>query len=323
MSRTRPRHARRPEPLAPRPAQPMIWSLRVAIVVIAFSVVASLGWRFSGGSSYIISTPSMCPSLCVGSLVLDQPAGTHFHVGEVISFTPFDHGPTYTHRIVAVFPNGTLETKGDAANIVDPWRVTPAEVRGRMVAEFSDLGWYDLALPFLALALTLILISRAMFTTRHRREFDRLCVSLMVTLPIWVLHPLVRGVVVETSSLGPGVEQSVVVNTGVFPAEFRVPGGRSASFITPGHRAVIEGPARRGGQLDFQMLASFHWYGWALVILAACLPLIIYLANLARPSRRHELNFVLRGRHPDLHEIESPGVEATPGDESSVQLTSH
>jgi hypothetical protein len=76
----------------------------------------------------------------------------------------------YTHRIVYVFPNGSIETKGDAANIIDPWRISPSMVRGREVAYAPAAGWFNLALPFLAMALTLILLARRMFASINRRE---------------------------------------------------------------------------------------------------------------------------------------------------------
>jgi len=60
-----------PEPTPSSPQRPMIWSLRVAIIVIAVSILASAGWRLSGGSDYVITSPSMCPTICVGALVLD------------------------------------------------------------------------------------------------------------------------------------------------------------------------------------------------------------------------------------------------------------
>jgi hypothetical protein len=274
----------------------MIWSLRLAIAIIAISILASAGWRLGGGSEYIVTSPSMCPHICVGGLVLEEPADSNFHAGEVISFVPPGMSVVYTHRIVYVFANGSIETKGDAANIVDPWRIYPSMVRGREVTYLPGAGWFDLALPFLAMALTLILLARRMFPSINRREWDRLFVSLGVVIPIWLLKPFVRGVIVQTTSLRPGVSQIVVVNTGVFPAEFRVPGGQSADFVNSGARATLSGPVQRGGQLALSQVASFHWYGWVLVALVVFSPLWWYLIHLTLPSSRAERELVLRGR---------------------------
>ena len=43
-------------------------------VLIAIAVLGSIAWRFTGGSLFTIATPSMCPDLCVGTLVFDRPA---------------------------------------------------------------------------------------------------------------------------------------------------------------------------------------------------------------------------------------------------------
>ena len=282
----------------------MIWSLRVAIAVVAVSILFSAVWRLSGGAEYMITSPSMCPGMCVGTLVLDEAPGTHFHAGEVITFTPPNDSQVYTHRIVYVFPNGTIETKGDAANIVDPWRITAAMVHGREVAAIPAAGWFNLALPFLALALTVILMARRLFPTQHRREWDRLFVSVMVATPVWLLRPLVRGILVETNAQRPGYSQNGVVNTGVLPTEFRIPGGQSVSFVAPGHRAVLTGKVLRGGQLGLQQVASFHWYEWVLVGLFVTAPLWLYLVHLLRPSSQPERQLVIRGRY--VHVPEGP-----------------
>jgi len=40
--------------------------------------------------------------------------------------------------VVKVFANGNFQTKGDAANIVDPWVVSPSELKGVTVATVWD-----------------------------------------------------------------------------------------------------------------------------------------------------------------------------------------
>ena len=36
----------------------------------------------------MMATPSMCPAVCVGSLVADQPLNGPLHTGELITFHP-------------------------------------------------------------------------------------------------------------------------------------------------------------------------------------------------------------------------------------------
>ncbi len=318
-----PRHARPATPIPEgnetptTPARKMIWSLRIAIIVIATCILASAGWRLSGGSLYVISSPSMCPTICVGTLVLDEPAGEDFHAGEVISFVPPGLSQVYTHRVVYVFPDGSLETKGDAANIIDPWRVTASEVRGREVATLRGMGWFSLALPFLAMALTLILLARRMFPSINRREWDRLFVSLMIVVPVWLLKPLVRGIIVQTSNVRRGVSEITVVNTGLLPAQFRVPDGQTASFVAPGMRVTLSGPVKANGQLGLTQVASFHSYGWLFVGLMVSSPLLWYGVHLLRPSSRADRDLFFRGRH-----VHAPAARATPDEGDGAEQTS-
>jgi hypothetical protein len=242
----------------------------------------------------------MCPDVCVGALVLDEPAGQHVHAGEIVSFVPPGMAQAYTHRVLYVFANGSFETKGDAANIVDPWRVYPSMLRGRAVMTLRGAGWFDVALPFLALALTLILIVRRAVPLRSRREWDRLFVSVMVIVPMWLLKPLVRGIIVQVVSPHPGVSQITVVNTGLLPAQFAVPGGQVIPFVSSGRRATLTGEVKQGHQLGLTQVASFHWWGWMIVGVIVSSPLIWYVVQLLRPSSRAERELVFRGRYVDV-----------------------
>ena len=112
------------------------------VVIILASMAASTAWRLAGNSMYFIATPSMCPSLCVGSLAIDTPVGTALlRVGETISFHPPGVTQVYTHRIVKIAENGqAISTKGVAASKPDPWTITPTDVEGVTVASAGTFG---------------------------------------------------------------------------------------------------------------------------------------------------------------------------------------
>ena len=244
------------------------------------------GWRLIGYSAYVVASPSMCPRICVGALVLDVPPSAHPFVGEVVSFVPPGLSDVYTHRITAVLANGDIFTRGDAANVNDPWHITSSMIRGRMVIALVGLGWLDLALPFLAGSLALFLTMRRFFARSRLRDLDRLASALLVAIPIWRLRPLVRGLVVTANTFRPGVSQLVVVNTGLLPAQFVVPHGQRASFVAPGHRVSLTGAIGPAGQLRLGGAASFHWWGWMIVIFFVASPMLWYVASLLRlPSR--------------------------------------
>lgn len=62
-----------------------------------------------------------------------------YRVGEVISFV--EDGKTVTHRLVAVNPNGTTDTKGDANPTMDPWHVPTSDIIGSVVAAPRMVGF--------------------------------------------------------------------------------------------------------------------------------------------------------------------------------------
>lgn len=61
-------------------------------------------------------------------------------VGEPISF--YENGRIVTHRLVAVHPDGTTDTKGDANATIDPWHVSTKAIIGQVVAAPAHLGYW-------------------------------------------------------------------------------------------------------------------------------------------------------------------------------------
>ena len=59
----------------------------IALIVVAIAIAAAFAWRLAGGQLYVMGTPSMCPSVCVGSLIGDRVLTGPLHVGELIIST--------------------------------------------------------------------------------------------------------------------------------------------------------------------------------------------------------------------------------------------
>ncbi|MGA2432316.1 MAG: S26 family signal peptidase [Acidimicrobiales bacterium] len=281
------RDARRAEKKNEHPHARVPWELRVLFTLIALAVLAQVGWIISGGSLYRINSPSMCPQVCVGALVIDRPlaAGATLHKGETVTFIPPGFSVPYTHRVVKVFANGTFQTKADAANIVDPWLVSPSELKGVTVATVWGLGWLSSALPFLAAGMSVILLLRRSFDVRIRRAFDRLMVVIMVVVPVWLLKPLIRAMVVQTTSLKNNVERLTIVNTGLLPSQFRASEGQFKDFVASGQRITLTGRIGTNGQVAVKQFVSFHWLGWTIVALVIASPLLIFLIQLPKQRR--------------------------------------
>ena len=86
---------------------------------------------------YVVHTGSMYPSIPSESAVVVRE--NRYRVGGVVSFT--EHGEVVSHRLIAIKPDGTIVTKGDANRTVDPGRVPVSNVIGGVVAAPRHLGY--------------------------------------------------------------------------------------------------------------------------------------------------------------------------------------
>ncbi|MFZ1062366.1 MAG: hypothetical protein WAN30_02720 [Acidimicrobiales bacterium] len=281
------RAARRANRKNAHPHARLPWDLRLLFLVIVVAILAEAGWLASGGSLYRIDSPSMCPQVCVGSLVLDRPLapGTTVHKGETVTFIPPGFTVEYTHRVVKVLANGSFETKGDASNIVDPWIVAPADLKGVTVATVWGLGWLSSALPFLAAGMALILLFRRSIDVRVRRAYDRLLAVILIIVPIWLIKPLIRATVIQTASLKNDMERLTIVNTGLLPSQFRATQGQFKDFVASGQRITLTGRLQPDGQVAVSQFVSFHWIGWTIVAVVIASPLLLFLIQLPKQRK--------------------------------------
>ncbi len=124
-------------------------ALRIgATALLATAMLAGLGLlvpALLGYERYVIVSGSMRGTYDQGSLVFDEVVPVRaLRVGDVITYRPPPgSGPAglVTHRIVAIEPDGRIQTKGDANPAVDPWtfRLT-GERQARVVAGVPYAG---------------------------------------------------------------------------------------------------------------------------------------------------------------------------------------
>ena len=88
-------------------------------------------------SAYVVRTGSMTPTILPASVVIVET--DQYEVGQVITFRRA--GDRTTHRLVAINDDGTLTTKGDANDTVDPFTVPTADVVGGVTAFIPRLGY--------------------------------------------------------------------------------------------------------------------------------------------------------------------------------------
>ena len=106
--------------------------------VLAVVLVGSIGLALFGPYTfYIVQTGSMSPTITPGSVVLDTK--TQPQPGQVATFQV--QGRVFTHRLIQVKSNGTLQTQGDANKSSDPWTVTRADVLGTVAMHVPMVGY--------------------------------------------------------------------------------------------------------------------------------------------------------------------------------------
>ena len=273
-----PRH---PQPAAPprseepdeqrqRPRRPIL--LSVIGAALAGAVLASLFWRLSGGGEFTIATASMCPDMCVGTLVLDRPLVGPPRPGMVVTFRPPGTTTVYTHRIVRVLPDGDFETAGDALRKVDPWTVPPDRVIGRVVAHVRGLGWLWQCLPAMTAAFACYLMARRSMRRWVRSHFDVLFLAVMLAVPTLTLRPFLRASVIAAGRSGATVVVHVA-NTGLLPVQLSVSGGTTLPHVSPGQvtRLVTHAPS----PLSLTETVSFSPWQWVLAALVIALPVLL------------------------------------------------
>lgn len=86
---------------------------------------------------YVMKTSSMYPTIPAESLVIVHT--NQYHVGQVVTFV--EQKSIVTHRLIAINPNGTITTKGDANRSVDPWHVPKSSIIGGVISAPPMLGF--------------------------------------------------------------------------------------------------------------------------------------------------------------------------------------
>ena len=180
---------------------PLARSRRVA----AGSRCRVAGWNLSGGRLLVMETPSMCPVVCVGSLVADRPLVGRLHVGELITF----HPPEQLRRDLHPRDLPHLRQRGDPDPRAspdashDPWLITRSDIVGEV--ELHRLG-AGLAAEGPAPSWRWACCSGSRARGRRertRRSWDRGWMTVLVVPPAVVVAPVVvRSTVVSARSMG-------------------------------------------------------------------------------------------------------------------------
>jgi hypothetical protein len=250
----------------------------LAAVTVAVALV--LAWDLSGGQLRVMETPSMCPSVCVGSLIGGRPLAGPHHLAELVTFhPPGSTTETYTHEISRILPGGRIQTRGVGNTDHDPWLITRSDIVDGVTFTVWGLGWLFEALPLLAVGALAWAVTTPMIAIRTRRAWDRIWVTALVALPLWLLHPLVEATVISTTA-DPERHRwmrMTVVNTGLLPSAFHADRGGVTAHVDPTLLAHTSGPPDGHGAIVVTQTVSLHWWGWVTVGCVVASPLLGYL----------------------------------------------
>jgi hypothetical protein len=259
-------------------------SILLAIMsgAVALAMVASIGWRMSGGSLYMIATPSMCPDLCVGTLVFDRPLVGPVQDGMVVTFRPPGTTTVFTHRVVRLLADGSFKTAGDALGKVDPWTVPRGRVVAKVVFAVRTLGWIWRSLTPITAVLALYLLGRRSMRSWPRKQFDLLFVTLLVVIPVLAERPLVRASLISWHSTPGGPFVMQVANVGLLPVRYAVTGGAPTDRVAAAEIVTLHALPGPGGRVALRVSASMPGWQWAVAGLIVLLPMITFLAEALR-----------------------------------------
>ena len=148
-----------------------LFAVWVTLFLAAWAVVPDL---FPGWQSVVITSGSMAPSIKTGDVVVAVSSdGQGLAPGTVIVINdPAQSGLT-THRIIAVNPDGSYRTQGDANSTADSTPVEPEHVVavGRLLVPYAGLplAWYWNG-AWLSLTAWSVLILASLWVSRFAYE---------------------------------------------------------------------------------------------------------------------------------------------------------
>lgn len=264
-----------------------VWAAMIVLVgFIAFCGV----WRLQGGRWVRVETPSMGMTAPVGTLLWVKPTDFHqLKVGDFITFHPPGRPDLmYSHRVYRINADGTLTTKG-VIPAPDPWRLTSANVVGKVQMRWWGAGWLVVAAPILIVGFFLVAGFRALVGRDWKLPVTVLLSSIVVTAAIVWCRPFINAEQIAFAPDHHGGAVATYVGTGLLPIRLSAHGGEtghSTSGTNIGSSVVM-----RDGQLGTVRVTqpdaqhrlrvdlgpAVPWWVWAGIVVLCFLPALYSL----------------------------------------------
>lgn len=270
-----------------------------AVVALLVGFIAFCGlWRLEGGRWVRVETPSMGTVAPVGTLLWVKPVTFQkLEVGDFITFHPPGHqAVTYSHRVYRLNHDGTISTKG-VIPAADPWKLTGSDVVGRVEMRWWGAGWLVAAAPILIVGAFIVLAIRALVARDWKLPVTLLLGSLVVTVAIVWLRPLLNAQQLAFAPDRHGGAVATYVGTGLLPIRVAAHGGtngRAGQGSSIGASVVI-----RDGQVGsihvtqsdgqhrpaVDLGPAIPWWVWVGIVVVCFLPALFSLLIGSAPLR--------------------------------------
>lgn len=265
--------------------------LGAAVLVVCVLVV---WWWAIGGRWFIVRTASMGTYAPVGTLLWVKPTPIRdVRVGDVITFhTPSvggvprqAHGLTnppvkvrsqiYTHRVVAVDRDGTVQTKGDLDGARDPWHIDQRHLVGRVAAALPGLGWLVKAYPVLLPGVVALwVLTRLLASERSRAPLRVVGAAILVAVAIYVYNPLFGATQLSFVPLGRPGARATYVGTGLLPVKLQALDVPPVLVHTGQERSIVATHLSLHGRYQVHVAPVVPWQTWAIIIGASLAPAV-------------------------------------------------
>ena len=261
-------------------------ALALLIGLIAFCGI----WRLEGGRWVRVETPSMGMTAPVGTLLWVKPTDFHhLRVGDFITFHPPGHQDvTYSHRVYRINGDGTISTKG-VIPAPDPWKLTSADLVGKVEMRWWGVGWLVVAAPILIIGAFVVAAIRALVARDWKLPVTVLLGSLVVTVAIVWFRPFLNAQQLAFAPDKHGGAVATYVGTGLLPIRLAAHGGRTG---TSTHGSSIGASVvMRDGQvgsirvtqadaqhrLKIDLGPAVPWWVWVCIVVICFVPALLSL----------------------------------------------
>jgi signal peptidase I len=153
-------------------------------IVIAYAINFGLSFALNTSMPVVaVESNSMVPTFSRGDILfLMGKNASELKVGDIIVYSPEGQSVPIVHRIIAINPDGSFQTKGDAnaGQLTFEKHVAPSEINGVMVFIVPYAGWIKIAVTSYILpnafwvVLALIVAFAAMQAFKYIKRLDKI-----------------------------------------------------------------------------------------------------------------------------------------------------